>query len=82
MRSVAKVNAVRRTTAAREVEPSVASPGPDAGAAPTRPRLVTPPTPEQIVAAAVERWRTSLVAQVGGSTLADVGLLGEAVVDL
>ncbi|ACZ31833.1 hypothetical protein Xcel_2819 [Xylanimonas cellulosilytica DSM 15894] len=32
--------------------------------------------------AAVERWRESLVAQVGGSTLTDVGLLGEAVVDL
>ncbi|MCL1869329.1 MAG: hypothetical protein FWF90_02820 [Promicromonosporaceae bacterium] len=76
------MNAVRRTTAVREVLPSVTASAPDADAAPPRPRLVTPPTPEEIVAAAVERWRVSLVDQVGGSTLADVGLLGEAVVDL
>ncbi|WP_425956060.1 hypothetical protein [Xylanimonas sp. McL0601] len=76
------MNAVRRTTAAREVQPSATSPAPDADVAPQRPHLVTPPTPEEAVAAAVARWRERLVDQVGGSTLADVGLLGEAVVDL
>ncbi|WP_130415080.1 hypothetical protein [Xylanimonas ulmi] len=76
------MNAVRRTsTASAKVQPSVASPGADDAAAP-RPRLVTPPTSDEAVAAAVARWRERLVEQVGGSTLADVGLLGEAVIDL
>ncbi|WP_245993018.1 hypothetical protein [Xylanimonas allomyrinae] len=73
------MNAVRRTTAAREGRPSAAAP---ADAAPPRPRLVTPASPEEAVAEAVARWRERLVAQVGGSTLADVGLLGDAVIDL
>lgn len=34
------------------------------------------------VEAATRRWRASLVEMVGGSSLSDVGLLGEAIVDL
>ncbi len=82
--SVERVNAARPRIATREVPPPVESPAPEAEAdvAPQRPHLVTPPTPEELVAAAVARWRERLVDQVGGSTLADVGLLGEAVIDL
>lgn len=76
------MNAARPRTAAREVPPQAEPPAPAADVAPQRPHLVTPPTPEETVAAAVGRWRERLVDQVGGSTLADVGLLGEAVIDL
>jgi hypothetical protein len=80
---VAGVNAVRRTTAAREVQPSAVSPAVDGrDDAPQRPGQLASPLPEEIVAEAVARWRDRLVDQVGGSTLTDVGLLGEAVVDL
>jgi hypothetical protein len=80
---VAGVNAVRRTSAEHAVERSATSPVPNGPAdAPERPRLVTPPAPEELVADAVRRWRTGLVEQVGDSTLADVGLLGEAIIDL
>ncbi|CAM3587647.1 hypothetical protein GCM10007368_07620 [Isoptericola cucumis] len=40
------------------------------------------PTVPDAVEAATRRWRASLVEMVGGSSLSDVGLLGEAVVDL
>ncbi|WP_245885661.1 hypothetical protein [Xylanimonas oleitrophica] len=77
------MNAVRRNSSARAAQPSAASSAQDSRPdAPERPRLVTPPTPEEAVARALEGWRERLVDQVGGSTLADVGLLGEAVVDL
>lgn len=46
------------------------------------PTIVKPATTGDIVAAAVDRWRTTLVALAGGSTLADVNLLGDAVLDL
>ena len=45
-------------------------------------RPVAPPSPAEQVADAAKRWRTSLVEIVGGSSLSDVGLLGEAIVDL
>ncbi len=83
----ADVNA-RRSTTATAAEPSAAVPpaGPatESSAAPAdrRPRLVTPPTPAEQVEAATGRWRASLVELVGGSSLTDVGMLGEAVVDL
>lgn len=40
------------------------------------------PSGGDFVDAAVERWRTGLVRLAGGSSLADIGLLGDAVVDL
>lgn len=40
------------------------------------------PSPADVVESATRRWRASLVEMVGGSSLSDVGLLGEAVVDL
>lgn len=48
----------------------------------TVPTLVKPPTTAETVAAAIDRWRSTLVSLAGGSTLADVGLLGDAVLDL
>ncbi|WP_232014258.1 hypothetical protein [Cellulomonas fimi] len=44
--------------------------------------LVAPPTPGQVVERAVERWREGLVEAAGGSTLADMDLLGDAALDL
>lgn len=54
-----------------------AGPGetPDAGA-------LIPPDIGDLVEASVERWRAGLVRLAGGSSLADIGLLGDAVVDL
>ncbi|GAA1731633.1 hypothetical protein GCM10009809_28870 [Isoptericola hypogeus] len=43
---------------------------------------VPPPAAADAVESATRRWRASLVEMVGGSSLSDVGLLGEAVVDL
>ena len=48
----------------------------------TVPTLVKPATTAETVAAAIDRWRSTLVSLAGGSTLADVGLLGDAVLDL
>ncbi|TGJ97885.1 hypothetical protein DLJ96_08320, partial [Actinotalea fermentans ATCC 43279 = JCM 9966 = DSM 3133] len=47
-----------------------------------RPTLVEPPTTAELVEDAVRSWRASLVELAGGSSLADIGLLGDAVVDL
>ncbi len=44
--------------------------------------LVVPPTPGELVDRAVERWREGLVEAAGGSTLADMELLGDAALDL
>ncbi|MGO1277156.1 MAG: hypothetical protein ACTMIB_00445, partial [Cellulosimicrobium funkei] len=58
---------------------------PDAEAAdvmPSRPVLVPEPTTSDLVEEAVARWRAGLVELAGGSSLADVSLLGDAVVDL
>ncbi|MBE9938111.1 hypothetical protein G8C60_03040, partial [Cellulosimicrobium cellulans] len=58
---------------------------PDAEAADvtsSRPVLVPEPTTSDLVDEAVARWRAGLVELAGGSSLADVSLLGDAVVDL
>lgn len=44
--------------------------------------LVAPPTRADLVDRAVERWREGLVEAAGGSTLADMELLGDAALDL
>ena len=46
------------------------------------PGPIAPSSPTEQVAEATRRWRSTLVDLIGASTLADVGLLGEAVVDL
>lgn len=48
----------------------------------TPPTIVEPLTTAQLVARAVGSWRAALAARAGGSSLADVGLLGDAVLDL
>ena len=53
--------------------------GPEAVGAPV---AVDPPTAAELVANAVATWRSTLVEAAGGSSLADVGLLGEASLDL
>lgn len=50
--------------------------------APAAPRIVVPPTTSQIVARAVAGWRRTLSDRAGVSSLADVDLLGEAVLEL
>ncbi|GAA3796456.1 hypothetical protein [Cellulomonas soli] len=44
--------------------------------------LVEPPSATEILEGAVATWRAALVEAAGGSTLADVELLGEAALDL
>ncbi|WP_233549681.1 hypothetical protein, partial [Cellulomonas rhizosphaerae] len=44
--------------------------------------LVEPPSADELVEGAVATWRAALVEAAGGSTLADVELLGEAALDL
>ncbi|MBD8079015.1 hypothetical protein IF651_08095 [Cellulosimicrobium arenosum] len=51
-------------------------------AAPGGPVLVPEPTTAELIEASVASWRAALVELAGGSTLADVSLLGDAVVDL
>ncbi|MBI9114641.1 hypothetical protein JAV76_06395 [Sanguibacter sp. YZGR15] len=46
------------------------------------PTVVRAPSTGDLVAAAVDRWRATLVSLAGGSTLADISLLGDAVLDL
>lgn len=50
--------------------------------APASPRIVVPPTTSQVVARAVAGWRRTLADRAGASSLADVNLLGEAVLEL
>lgn len=59
-----------------------ATPGADAPASDAGPVLVEPPAPEELVAGATSTWRAALVEAAGGSTLADVELLGDAALDL
>ncbi|WP_165372841.1 hypothetical protein [Pengzhenrongella frigida] len=47
-----------------------------------QPVAVVPPTTAELVAAAVASWRSSLVEAAGGSSLANVELLGDAALDL
>jgi len=49
---------------------------------PTGPVLVEPPGAAELVAGATGTWRAALVEAAGGSTLADVELLGDAALDL
>ncbi|MCR6705696.1 MAG: hypothetical protein NVV66_13725 [Cellulomonas sp.] len=44
--------------------------------------LVEPPSDAELVESALATWRGSLVEAAGGSTLADIDLLGEAALDL
>ncbi|HEY0214839.1 MAG TPA: hypothetical protein VGC57_00425, partial [Cellulomonas sp.] len=46
------------------------------------PVLVEPPSAAELVAGSTGTWRAALVEAAGGSTLADVELLGEAALDL
>ena len=46
------------------------------------PVVVERPSTSELVASAVATWRTTLVEAAGGSTLADVDLLGDAALDL
>lgn len=46
------------------------------------PVLVEPPAAAELVAGATGTWRAALVEAAGGSTLADVELLGDAALDL
>lgn len=54
----------------------------DATATPAGPVLVEPPSAAELVAGATSTWRAALVEAAGGSTLADVELLGDAALDL
>lgn len=56
--------------------------GPAASPGSAGPVLVEPPSPEELVASALAGWRARLVETAGGSTLADVDLLGDAALDL
>jgi hypothetical protein len=49
---------------------------------PAGPVLVEPPSAAELVAGATSTWRAALVEAAGGSTLADVELLGDAALDL
>lgn len=82
--------AARTSSAARNVadparlptDPAGTPPDVDDEAVPQRPVLVRPPTTADLVEEAVARWRAGLVELAGGSSLADISLLGDAVVDL
>ncbi|MFI2753308.1 hypothetical protein ACGIF2_07720 [Cellulomonas sp. P22] len=66
-----------------EMDPAVGTPTTSGPAAPrTDPVVVEPPSPAELLADAVATWRASLVEAAGGSTLADVDLLGDAALDL
>ena len=61
------------------------SPGPNEGHSAqerTTPTLIEPATTAQLVERAVSAWRANLAARAGASSLADITLLGDAVLDL
>ncbi|MFS0699906.1 hypothetical protein AB6N24_08035 [Cellulomonas sp. 179-A 4D5 NHS] len=66
-------------TGGAPVDGADVTPDPAAAAAPV---LVEPPSAEELVAGALAGWRARLVETAGGSTLADVDLLGDAALDL
>lgn len=72
------------TEGARAARDTGEAPVPDdTGSDPTSgPVLVEPPSAEELVAGATSTWRAALVEAAGGSTLADVELLGDAALDL
>lgn len=57
-------------------------PEPTDPATPAGPVLVEPPSAAELVEGAAGTWRAALVEAAGGSTLADVELLGDAALDL
>lgn len=57
-------------------------PDPTDPTTPAGPVLVEPPSAAELVAGATGTWRAALVEAAGGSTLADVELLGDAALDL
>ncbi|WP_147795696.1 hypothetical protein [Cellulomonas sp. Y8] len=57
-------------------------PDPTDPATPAGPVLVEPPSAAELVEGAAGTWRAALVEAAGGSTLADVELLGDAALDL
>ena len=57
-------------------------PEPTDPATPGGPVLVEPPSAAELVEGAAGTWRAALVEAAGGSTLADVELLGDAALDL
>lgn len=57
-------------------------PDPNDPATPAGPVLVEPPSAAELVEGATGTWRAALVEAAGGSTLADVELLGDAALDL
>jgi hypothetical protein len=65
---------------ARDADPGATGAAEDG--APAGPVLVEPPSAAELVAGATSTWRASLVEAAGGSTLADVELLGDAALDL
>ena len=72
--------APRRDTP-RDGEATVPDPT-DAATPAGGPVLVEPPSAAELVAGATGTWRAALVEAAGGSTLADVELLGDAALDL
>ncbi|NMR20673.1 hypothetical protein [Cellulomonas fimi] len=62
--------------------PPAAAPSADAPRAEAAPVVVEAPSTAELVASAVATWRTTLVEAAGGSTLADVDLLGDVALDL
>ncbi|WP_082812777.1 hypothetical protein [Cellulomonas timonensis] len=51
-------------------------------AAQPTPAVVAPPTAAELLSGSLAAWRAALVEAAGGSTLADVDLLGDAALDL
>lgn len=73
----------QRTSANDEGRPAADdTTGPSADQRTSAPVLVEPPSPSEKIASASATWRAALVEAAGGSTLADVELLGEAALDL
>ncbi|WP_369800523.1 hypothetical protein [Oerskovia sp. Root22] len=93
MNAAARTSSAHESVAdpARPLTDQTAPDGASAGALPNGsdgatvagpPVLVEPPTTAELVEDAVRSWRASLVELAGGSSLADIGLLGDAVIDL
>jgi len=74
--------AVTRVPVASSTGPANSSSAgaPDEQASPVA--LVEPPSDAELVEGAIATWRGALVEAAGGSTLADIDLLGEAALDL
>lgn len=64
------------------LDPKATAPGEQHAVKPAGPTLARPRTSAELVADAVMDWRRTLVSLAGDSSLADVSLLGDAVLDL